>query len=115
MTRRTALVTAGALTIVVIAAIAAVAANIGLLRLAGDTGPVGRLGPADLAPTAVMGQPANTGPARGQGTEGENPAPGSVSSGPGQPWHDDSRFDDRRPGPDEHRAEQHFEGRQDDD
>jgi hypothetical protein len=112
MARRTALVTAGALTVVVIA----VAANLGLLRLAGDTGPVGRLGPADLAPTAVVERSATTatGPANGQGTEAAGPAPGNPST-PGRPWHDDPRFDDGRAGPVERGFERHFGGRQDDD
>ena len=117
MARRTALVTSGALTIVVIAAIAAVAANIGLLRLAGDTGPVGRLAPGDLAPTAVVEQPATTSgttPAGGQGTEGGTPSPARLSS-QGRLLPDDSRFDSRRAQPGERRTAPHFEGRQDDD
>ena len=41
MTRRAALATAGAITIVLLAAAAAIAANLGLLRVATDTGPTG--------------------------------------------------------------------------
>jgi hypothetical protein len=55
MTRRMALTTAGAITIVLLAAAAAIAANLGVLRLATDPASPGDLTATELAP-AVTGQ-----------------------------------------------------------
>ena len=51
MTRRAALATAGAITIVLLAAAAAIATNLGMLRVASDTGSAGGLSATELAST----------------------------------------------------------------
>ena len=58
MTRRAALATAGAITIVLLAAAAAIATNLGVLRVATDTGSVGGLSATELAPAVGAQQPA---------------------------------------------------------
>lgn len=58
MTRRMALATAGAITIVLLAAAAAIAANLGVLRLATDTASPGDLTATELAPTVTSQGPA---------------------------------------------------------
>jgi hypothetical protein len=57
MTRRAALATAGAITIVLLAAAAAIATNLGVLRVATDTGSVGDLSATELAPAVGAQQP----------------------------------------------------------
>ncbi len=59
MTRRAALATAGAITIVLLAAAAAIATNLGVLRVATDTGSVGGLSATELAPVVSAQQPAD--------------------------------------------------------
>src|SRR5512132_746590 len=59
MTRRAALATAGAITIVLLAAAAAIATNLGVLRVATDTGSVGGLSATELAPAVDAQQPAS--------------------------------------------------------
>jgi hypothetical protein len=108
MRRRTALATAGALTIVLLAAAAAVATNLGLLQVSTDTGQVGRLSPADLAPAREVQQatPAVT-PATGDegGGDESSGAPTATTLG----------HDDGRAGHDDGRTQERFEGRGDDD
>ena len=58
MTRRAALATAGAITIVLLAAAAAIATNLGMLRVATDTGSAGGLSATELAPAVGSQQPA---------------------------------------------------------
>jgi hypothetical protein len=58
MTRRAALATAGAITIVLLAAAAAIATNLGVLRVATDTGSAGGLSATELAPVVSAQQPA---------------------------------------------------------
>jgi hypothetical protein len=121
MTRRTALATAGALTIVLLAG-AAVATNLGLLRMTGDTGQVGRLSPADLVTAVDVQQSA---PAGGTAPAGEaaSSGGGAGSSGDteGKEPGERERFGDRL-GRDDGSGLQggglpreRFQGRQDDD
>ena len=117
MRRRTALATAGALTIVLLAAAAAVAANLGLLRATTDTGQVGRLNPADLAPARVVEQPApggatapaDEGPVGTEGQSGTTGTSGAARAG------DDSLNDGRLGHEGGRTTREHFEGRGDDD
>src|SRR5512132_2506465 len=113
MTRRAALATAGAITIVLLAAAAAIATNLGVLRVATDTGSAGGLDATDLAPI-VSQQPAGD-----PGAVRTDDASGAQAREPG----DDSSADDRsgvEPG-DDHRSPdsqlQHepYAGRGDDD
>jgi hypothetical protein len=115
MTRRTALATAGALTIVLLAAAAAVATNLGLLQATTGTGQVGRLSPADLAPTREV-QQATPPATRAAGDDGGS-AQESVDGGePGQASTGSTiGRDDGRAGHDDGRTHERFEGRGDDD
>ena len=113
MTRRAALATAGAITIVLLAAAAAIAANLGVLRVATATGSAGGLGATDLAPTVSAQQPAGD-----RGAVRTDDASGAQAGEPG----DDSSLDDRsgiEPGedhrPDGQPQNEHYEGRGDDD
>jgi hypothetical protein len=72
MTRRAALATAGAITIVLLAAAAAIATNLGVLRVATDTGSAGGLSAAELAPAVGAQQPA--GDSEAVGTDNPNGA-----------------------------------------
>jgi hypothetical protein len=116
MRRRTALATAGALTIVLLAAGAAVATNMGLLRISTGTGQVGQLSPANLAPARVVERAAagdatasgDGGGAGAQGLTGRDEA-GGVRSG------DDVARDEDDTGHDWGRAPERFQGREDDD
>lgn len=58
MTRRAALATAGAITIVLLAAAAAIATNLGMLRVATDAGTAGGLSATELTPAVGAQQPA---------------------------------------------------------
>ena len=58
MTRRAALATAGAITIVLLAAAAAIATKLGKLRVATDAGTAGGLSAAALTPAVGAQQPA---------------------------------------------------------
>jgi hypothetical protein len=113
MTRRAALATAGAITIVLLAAAVAIAANLGVLRVATDTGSAGGLGATDLAPTVSAQQPAGD-----RGAVRTDDASGVQAGEPG----DDSSADDRsgvEPGhdrsPDSRPKDERYEGRDDDD
>ena len=113
MTRRAALATAGAITIVLLAAAAAIAANLGVLRVATDTGSAGGLGATDLAPTVSAQQPAGD-----PGAVRTDDASGAQAREPGG----DSSADDRsgvEPGhdrsPDSRPKDERYEGRDDDD
>ena len=57
MTRRAALATAGAITIVLLAAAAAIATNLGVLGVATDTRPAGGLSATELTPAVGDQQP----------------------------------------------------------
>jgi hypothetical protein len=110
MTRRMALATAGAITIVLLAAAAAIAANLGVLRVATDTASAGDLTATDLAPAVTTQQPASDpGAVRTDedrsGVEGREP--GDDRSGGVEPG-------DHRPGEDQ-QADERYEGREDDD
>jgi hypothetical protein len=114
MTRRAALATAGAITIVLLAAAAAIAANLGLLRVATDTGSVGGLGATELAPTVSAQQPAG---------DPEAVPTGDASGAQAREPSDDGSADDRsgvEPG-DDHRSpdsqlqDEPYAGRGDDD
>ena len=112
MTRRAALATAGAITIVLLAAAVAIAANLGVLRVATDTGSAGGLGATDLAPTVSAQQPAGD-----PGAVRTDDASGAQAREPG-----DSPADDRsgvEPGhdrsPDSRPQDERYEGRDDDD
>ena len=72
MTRRAALATAGVITIVLLAAAAAIATNLGVLRVATDNGTVGDLSTSELAPAVGAQQPA--GDARAARTDNPNGA-----------------------------------------
>jgi hypothetical protein len=117
MRRRTALATAGALTLVLLAAAAAAATNLGLLRAGTDTGPVGRLSPADLAPASVDRQAPSGGPttSSGGGSVGAQGPTGRHEPG------DDERLGEEvagQGGPTGHDgglSPEHFGGREDDD
>jgi hypothetical protein len=114
MTRRAALATAGAITIVLLAAAAAIAANLGLLRVATDTGSAGGLVATELAPTVSAQQPAG---------DPEAVPTGAASGAQAQEPSDDSSADVRsgvEPG-DNHRSsgsqlqDEPYAGRGDDD
>jgi hypothetical protein len=114
MTRRAALATAGAITIVLLAAAAAIATNLGVLRVATSTGSAGGLQATELAPTVSARQPASDlGAGRTDDTGG---AP------VGEPG-DDSLADDRsgvepsndRQSPDSRPEDERYAGRDDDD
>jgi hypothetical protein len=109
MTRRAALATAGAITVVLLAAAAAIAANLGVLRVATDTGSAGGLRAADLAPAVTGQQPAaDTGTVQTDDTSSAQARePGDDSSGV-EPS-DDHRSPDSRP------QDERYEGRDDDD
>ena len=109
MTRRAALATAGAITIVLLAAAAAIAANLGVLRVATDTGSAGGLDATDLATAVTVQQhPGDSGSGRG-----DDPAP--------DPGHDGSANDrsgidpGEDPRPEGEPQNEHYEGRGDDD
>ena len=114
MTRRTALATAGALTIVLLAG-AVVATNLGLLRITGDTGQVGQLSPADLTPTGVVQQSAPAGGTASPygGAVAEDPA--DEERGDHQSYGDDSPRDGAGPVRDGVPGHELFQGREDDD
>jgi hypothetical protein len=109
MTRRATLATAGAITLVLLAAAAAIATNLGVLRVATDTGSAGGLDATDLATTVTLQQHPGD--------------PGSVRSDDQaqQPGHDGSAEDRSgiEPGedhrPDGQPQNEHYEGRGDDD
>jgi hypothetical protein len=113
MTRRAALATAGAITIVLLAAAAAIATNLGVLRVATDTGSAGGLDATDLAPVVSAQQPAGD-----PGAARTDDASGAQAREPG----DDSSADDRsgvEPGddrsPDSQPQDERYKGRNDDD
>ena len=112
MTRRAALATAGAITIVLLAAAAAIAANLGVLRVATDTGSAGGLTATDLAPAVSTQQPAGD-----PGAYGDDDPSGVQAREPS----DDRSGDDRSgvepggPGPPTAGAGRALRGRDDDD
>jgi hypothetical protein len=113
MTRRAALATAGTITIVLLAAAAAIATNLGVLRVATDTGPAGGLSATELAPAGSAQQPVDDSEAaRTDDTSGDQawePGDGSVE--------DRSRLessDDHR-SPDSQTHDERYAGRDDDD
>jgi hypothetical protein len=115
MTRRTALATAGGLTIVLLAAAAAVATNLGLLQVSTDTGQVGRLSSADLAPAREVQQPTPPG-AQAPGDDGGGAQEPAGGGEPGEtPTTSTLGHDDGRAGHDDGRTHERFEGRGDDD
>ena len=112
MTRRAALATAGAITIVLLAAAAAIATNLGVLRVATDTGSAGGLGATELAPVVSAQQPAgDPGAARtddASGAQAREPGDSSADDRSGvEPGHDRS--------PDSQPQDERYEGRDDDD
>jgi len=112
MTRRAALATAGAITIVLLAAAAAIATNLGVLRVATDTGPAGGLSATELAPVVSTQQPVgDSGAARtddASGAQAREPGDSSADDRSGvEPGHD--RSPDSRP------KDERYEGRDDDD
>ena len=114
MTRRAALATAGAITIVLLAAAAAIATNLGVLRVATDTGSAGGLSATELAPVVSTQQPAgDSGAARTDDTSGDQAwEPGDeLRRGPVRGW---SPGDDHR-SPDSQTQDERYEGRDDDD
>jgi hypothetical protein len=114
MTRRAALATAGAITIVLLAAAAAIATNLGVLRVATSTGTAGGLQATDLATTVTIQQHSGD-PGAGR-TDNPN---GAQAREPG----DDSSADDRsgvepsndRRSPDSRPQDERYKGRDDDD
>ena len=113
MTRRAALATAGAITIVLLAAAAAIAANRGVLQIATDTGPAGDLGATELAPMVTARQPAGDATAvPDDSTSGQVPEPGDDSSA-GRPSGVEPNED--RTSPANRPPEERYEGRDDDD
>ena len=113
MTRRAALATAGAITIVLLAAAAAIATNLGVLRVATDTGSVGGLSATELAPVVSTQQPAgDSAAARTDDTSGDQawePGDGSVEDRSGLESSDDHQS------PDSQTQDERYEGRDDDD
>ena len=112
MTRRAALATAGAITIV-LAAAAAIATNLGVLRVATDTGPTGGLSATELAPVVSTQQPVgDAGAARtdtANAGQAREPGDGSVEDRSGLESSDDHRS------PDSQTHDERYEGRDDDD
>jgi hypothetical protein len=111
MTRRAALATAGAITIVLLAAAAAIATNLGLLRVATDTGPVGDLSTSELAPAVGAQQPAGDAVAD-DNTGGQVRKPGDDSSADRR---SDVEPNDDPTSPANRPPEERYEGRDDDD
>ena len=113
MTRRAALATAGAITIVLLAAAAAIATNLGVLRVATDTGPTGGLSATELAPVVSTQQPVgDAGAARtdtANAGQAREPGDGSVEDQSGLESSDDHRS------PDSQTHDERYEGRDDDD
>ena len=113
MSRRAALATAGAITIVLLAAAAAIATNLGVLRVATDTGPTGGLSATELAPVVRTQHPVgDSGAARPDDTSGDQawePGDGSVEDRSGLESSDDHRS------PDSQTHDERYEGRDDDD
>jgi len=109
MTRRAALASAGAITIVLLAAAAAIAANLGVLRVATDTGSAGGLDATDLATTVTTQHPGDPEPARGDDQAQEPSHDGSPDDRPGIEPGDDHRPDDHQ------RKDEHYQRREDDD
>jgi hypothetical protein len=113
MTRRAALATAGAITIVLLAAAAAIATNLGVLRVATDTGSAGGLSATELAPAVGAQQPAGDAGAVGtddtSGAQAWEPGDGSVEDRSGLESSDDHRS------PDSQTQDERYEGRDDDD
>ena len=114
MARRAALATAGALTIVLLAA-AVAAINLGLLRVTGDTDQVGQLDSNDLVHPAVVHQDEpmdTTAGGGGAGTDKES----RRGEPDGRGFHaDDLRVHDEHGVRGRAPAGEHFMGRQDDD
>jgi hypothetical protein len=110
MTRRTALVTAGAVTIVLLAAAAAIAANLGVLRVATDTA-AGDLTATDLAPAVTAQQPTGDPGA----VRSDDDQSGVQGHEPGEDRSSDveSGTDDRSGGAQQ--ADERYEGGDDDD
>jgi hypothetical protein len=113
MTRRAALATAGAITIVLVAAAAAIAANLGLLRVATDTGSAGGLSATELAPAVGAQQPAgDSGAVR---TDDASAAQAREPSDEGSPEDRSGREPDGRRSPDSQAQDGRYAGRGDDD
>ena len=109
MTRRAALATAAAITIVLLTAAAAIATNIGMLRVATDTGSAGGLGATDLAPTVTAQQPAGDTGGVDTGGQVREPGDGSAEGRSGMEPDDDLPSPAKAPGG------ERYEGRNDDD
>jgi hypothetical protein len=108
MKRRTALVIAGMVVVVLLAAALAVAINLGLLGAATAAAPVGELTATDLAHSVTIQQPAGdsqAGPAAATGSDVQGGQPGDGSGGV-EDGHE------REPGTGQ---ESRYEGREDDD
>ena len=110
MTRRTILATAAAITLVLVTGVAAVAANLGLLGSATDTGDIGTLTPAAATsePQTVIVEPTPAGTP--DSSAATAPVPTSTDD-----HADDDRAEDED---DEHREgsdDEHYEGSDDDD
>ena len=113
MTRRAALATAGAITIVLLAAAAAIATNLGVLGVATDTGPTGDLSATELAPAVGVQQPAGDAAAvADENTGGQTREPGDDSAADGRSGVEpnDDRTSQANRSPNER-----YEGRDDDD
>jgi hypothetical protein len=112
MTRRAALATAGAITIVLLAAAAAIATNLGMLRVATDTGQTGGLSATELAPTVSAQQSVGD-----AGAERTNDASAGQARGPNHGAVEDRSGlepnDDRSPAGQAH--DERYAGRADDD
>jgi hypothetical protein len=112
MTRRAALATAGAITIVLLAAAAAIATNLGVLRVATDTGSAGGLGATDLATTINPQQSVgDSGAMRtdADAAQAREPDGGAVEDRSGLESSDDHRSSDGQA------QDEHYGGRDDDD
>jgi len=108
MTRRTALITAGMVTVVLLAAAAAIAVNLGVLGVATATGSVGELTATDLAHSTTILEPADpdqTGPA-------DEAHAGVQGSQPGDDRSGIAHGDDHEPATEQG---DHYQGRDDDD
>jgi hypothetical protein len=112
MTRRAALTTAGAITIVLLAAAAAIATNLGVLRVATDTGSAGGLGATDLTPAVITQRPSEDPSAVPTDDAGQAREPGDDSSADDRSAVEPN--DDRR-SPDNQPENERYAGRDDDD
>jgi hypothetical protein len=120
MNRRTVLATAGAITLVIVTGTAAVAANLGLLGSATDSGDIGTLTPA--AATAEPQQPQTViveqAPASTTGSTTAAPSAASTYDDEEDDHaydHDDEEYDHGGRADESHAEYEHYEGSDDDD